>query len=406
MRPAGGRTVWKPMLSDGVRGRRRQGIYSERELRELIVYERARADRTGNHLSVVLCEMNGQSKSRRFVTGLVDALSRSIRHTDPLGWYDAKSLGVVLPLTSYQGAERFVQALLANSDDGGDHHLAHDLVFTIHSYPDKWLNGKDGGGDSREQPGGKDAGLYFTNPVPRWKRVLDVVGSVFGLLVLSPLFALIALYIKLVSPGPVLFTQKRVGLARREFDFFKFRTMHHNNKEEVHSHHAKDFIYFDKPMTKLDGIDPRIIKGGRILRKLAVDELPQLWNILKGDMSLVGPRPCIPYEADEYLQWHTDRFSILPGLTGLWQVSGKNKLTFQQMIRLDIEYARRMSLWFDVWLILRTFPTIVQLGIEGTNRRLKLRREKSEAKKVEEQEPSASQSYDLTVDQASHPMAR
>jgi lipopolysaccharide/colanic/teichoic acid biosynthesis glycosyltransferase len=211
------------------------------------------------------------------------------------------------------------------------------------------------------------------------------VGSTLGLIALSPLFLLLAIYIKIVSPGPVFFRQKRVGLAHKEFDFFKFRTLHHNNKEEVHSHHAKDFIHFDKPMTKLDGIDPRIIKGGRILRKLAVDELPQLWNILKGDMSLVGPRPCIPYEADEYLQWHTDRFAILPGLTGLWQVSGKNELSFQQMIRLDIEYSRRMSLWYDLWIILRTFPTVIKLGIDGTTHRLKVRQQKRVEQAAQEQ---------------------
>ncbi|MCK4516742.1 MAG: sugar transferase, partial [Spirochaetaceae bacterium] len=129
---------------------------------------------------------------------------------------------------------------------------------------------------------------------------------------------------------------------------------------------------FDKPMIKLDGVDPRIIKGGRILRKVALDELPQLLNIIKGDMSLVGPRPCIPYEADEYHQWHARRFSILPGLTGLWQVSGKNKLTFRQMIRLDIAYENKMSLWFDLWIILRTFPTIMKLGLEGARRRMSL----------------------------------
>jgi lipopolysaccharide/colanic/teichoic acid biosynthesis glycosyltransferase len=372
MREKTGKTTWKPLLS----ARGKHGIYGERELRELIVYERARADRTGDKLSVVLCGMNGQSGSRRFVNQAIHTLSRSIRHTDHLGWYDRKCLGVVLPLTSHGGAKQFVQSLLAMPDNG-QRNVAAELEFSIHSYPDKWLADDEALG---ARPGGKDAGLYFTNPVPQWKRVLDVVGSVAGLIVLSPLFALLALYIKLISPGPVFFRQKRVGLARKEFDFYKFRTMHVNNEEEVHSHHAKDFIHFDKPMTKLDGIDPRIIKGGRILRKLAVDELPQLWNILKGDMTLVGPRPCIPYEADEYLQWHTDRFSILPGLTGLWQVSGKNKLSFQQMIRLDIDYARRMSLWFDLWIIAKTIPTVIGLGIEGTAHRLRVRESKRQEK--------------------------
>ncbi len=180
------------------------------------------------------------------------------------------------------------------------------------------------------------------------------------------------LYIRSVSPGPVLYRQKRVGIGRREFTFLKFRTMHHRDSEQLHSQHSKDFIVFDKPMTKLDSADPRIIPGGRILRKLAIDELPQLFNVLAGDMSLVGPRPCIPYEAEVYAQWHGRRFSILPGLTGLWQVSGKNRLTFQQMIRLDIAYENRMSLWFDLRIILKTIPTVIGLGLEGFRRRLSL----------------------------------
>jgi lipopolysaccharide/colanic/teichoic acid biosynthesis glycosyltransferase len=123
-------------------------------------------------------------------------------------------------------------------------------------------------------------------------------------------------------------------------------------------------------MEKLDEYDPRIIPGGRILRKLAIDELPQIFNVLRGEMSLVGPRPCIPYEADEYERWHTHRFTILPGLTGLWQVSGKNKLTFAEMIRLDIAYERSMSLWIDLWIIIRTIPTVIGLGLEGAGNRL------------------------------------
>jgi lipopolysaccharide/colanic/teichoic acid biosynthesis glycosyltransferase len=123
-------------------------------------------------------------------------------------------------------------------------------------------------------------------------------------------------------------------------------------------------------MEKLDEYDPRIIPGGRILRKLAIDELPQIFNVLRGEMSLVGPRPCIPYEADEYERWHTHRFTILPGLTGLWQVSGKNKLTFAEMIRLDIAYERNMSLWIDLWIIVRTIPTVIGLGLEGAGNRL------------------------------------
>ena len=393
MRETGGHTTWRPILWAGIDARRTHGIYSSDELLDLIVYERARADRTGDKLSVVLCGMNGQSGSRRFINRAVDTLSHSIRSIDHLGWYDHNNLAIVLPLTDYDGAKKLTESIIAASTDGR-HDVAADLEYSIHTYPDTWF---EGDADSPPQSDRKDSSPQcFTRALPRWKRGLDIVGSIAALILMLPLLGLVAAYIKIVSPGPVIFRQKRVGLARREFTFYKFRTMHPSNEEGVHSHHAKDFIFFDKPMTKLDGIDPRIIKGGRILRKLAIDELPQLWNILKGDMSLVGPRPCIPYEADEYLQWHTDRFSVVPGLTGLWQVSGKNKLTFQQMIRLDIEYSRRMSLLFDLGIILRTIPTVIALGIEGTSHRIQVQMQKNDERREEEEDSFAQEISDVS----------
>lgn len=395
------RQMWKPVLGN-VRSRRRQGgIYHVDELQELIIYEKARSDRTGDELSVVLCDVTQLNGDKYLVGGIIRELTTSVRVTDHVGWYNKSKVGVVLPLTNRCGAEQFVR----NLDMNGSKQYVR---FRIYSYPDQWLGNQNGksepepgngcdDGDQKEstgsssgtpasarlqtvapfQPTGSEQNnISFTRSVPTWKRALDITGGLIGLVLLAPFLALVALYIKIVSPGPVLFKQKRIGLARQEFMFYKFRTMHHNNNETVHSHHAKDFIAFDKPMTKLDGVDPRIIKGGRILRKLAIDELPQLLNIVKGDMSLVGPRPCIPYEADEYLQWHARRFSILPGLTGLWQVSGKNKLTFQQMIRLDITYETKMSLWFDLAIILRTIPTVVRLGLEGAKRRINIGKER------------------------------
>lgn len=389
-----GHTAWRPILSGGSRSRRSKGIYSERELHELIVYERARADRTGNSLSLVICTKAHLCRSSIEVHRAIDLLSRSIRSTDHLGWYGHDQLGVVLPLTDHPGAERFVDEIVHQSINGPSA-IARELRFTIHSYPEKWFQHSHERKARLQEPSGRRSGdTCFTYRTPIWKRTLDLTGASLGLLALSPFLALVAPYIKLVSPGPVIFKQQRVGRARREFTFYKFRTMHPSTDEGVHSHHALDFISHDRPMTKLDGEDSRIIKGGRIIRKLAIDELPQLWNILKGDMSLVGPRPCIPYEADEYQQWHINRFSILPGLTGLWQVSGKNKLTFQQMIRLDIEYARRMSLRYDLWLILRTVPTLIELAAEGTAHRLRLFR-RGLGRSQEADTPVATQSRSL-----------
>jgi lipopolysaccharide/colanic/teichoic acid biosynthesis glycosyltransferase len=146
--------------------------------------------------------------------------------------------------------------------------------------------------------------------------------------------------------------------------------MHENNDPGAHRDHLKELIKGGMPMEKLDvGADPRIIPGGKILRKTCLDELPQLFNVLRGEMSLVGPRPCIPYEAEEYLRWHTHRFDILPGMTGLWQVSGKNRLSFERMIRLDISYTNRMSPLLDMKILLLTAPTIMGLVFEaGVNK--------------------------------------
>ena len=213
---------------------------------------------------------------------------------------------------------------------------------------------------------------FFLTKIPLWKRILDIPLSLSCLLLLSPLFLLVGIYIKIVSKGPIIFTQKRVGYKGKEFNFYKFRTMQTNNNEQVHQSHISQIIGSDKPMLKLDKRDdPRIIKGGRILRKTSIDELPQLFNVLKGEMSLVGPRPCLPYEKNKYLQWHKNRFDILPGMTGLWQVSGKNKLSFKQMIRLDILYIKKISLKLDLKILFLTIPTVIGLIFEKVSQNLK-----------------------------------
>jgi len=197
------------------------------------------------------------------------------------------------------------------------------------------------------------------NGLPGWKRTLDLLLIV----IFSPAVLLIgggvALLIKLGSPGPVFFRQKRVGYQGREFTCFKFRTMRMNAETETHRLHTQRLIKSSAPMIKLDAhIDPRLIPFGALLRASGLDELPQLLNIICGDMSLVGPRPCIPYEYAHYEPWHRHRLDAVPGLTGLWQVSGKNRTTFEQMVLLDIEYSRRMSLRLDLKIMLKTFSAL------------------------------------------------
>jgi exopolysaccharide production protein ExoY len=206
--------------------------------------------------------------------------------------------------------------------------------------------------------------------IPFWKRVLDAVVMVAALPVLVPVVLLIALYIKLVSRGPVLFRQERIGYYGQPFTIFKFRTMHVNAPTKCHQDYLKDLMNSEKPMVKLDAKDSRVIKGGAFLRATGLDELPQLLNVLRGEMSLVGPRPCTPYEYEQYSPWHSRRLEALPGLTGLWQVSGKNKLSFERMVQLDIHYAEYSSVWLDLRIMLRTFPVLFSQLAEVVSRRV------------------------------------
>lgn len=194
---------------------------------------------------------------------------------------------------------------------------------------------------------------------PVWKRTMDFVLSLCGLILLLPLFLCIALYIKIASPGPILFKQKRVGRGGKLFDCYKFRTMKPNADTSAHKKYLESLIrgqdngIAQGRMIKLLD-EPQIIPFGNILRESGLDELPQLFNVFVGDMSLIGPRPPIPYEVEEYKIWYRDRFDVLPGITGLWQVSGKNRLTFNEMMRLDITYARHVTLLGDLKIILLT----------------------------------------------------
>jgi lipopolysaccharide/colanic/teichoic acid biosynthesis glycosyltransferase len=205
------------------------------------------------------------------------------------------------------------------------------------------------------------AGNGATVGVPAWKRVFDVVLVVASAPLWLPVCIVIALVIRLGSPGPVIFRQKRIGRRGSIFTCYKFRTMQLNADQGTHRHHVKDLIQSSAPMVKLDAEnDGRLIRGGSWIRASGLDELPQIINILRGEMSIVGPRPCIPYEYELYQPWQKRRCDAPPGLTGLWQVSGKNRTTFDEMCRLDIAYARRMSPWLDVKILVLTPVTIFQ----------------------------------------------
>jgi lipopolysaccharide/colanic/teichoic acid biosynthesis glycosyltransferase len=201
--------------------------------------------------------------------------------------------------------------------------------------------------------------------VDRSCRALDVVLSAVLMIVLTPLFALIAFAISLDSRGPVLFRQRRFGRDQKPFVVTKFRTMHHGVDHDTHRTFVLGLIAGDHPERPNGGPqfkmidDERVTRVGRLLRRSSLDELPQLWNVLRGDMSLVGPRPPIPYEVEHYPPHWFARFAVKPGLTGLWQVSGRSDLALEEMVALDVEYARRRSLWLNLWILARTVPAVL-----------------------------------------------
>ena len=196
-------------------------------------------------------------------------------------------------------------------------------------------------------------------------RVLDLVVASVLLLVLAPVMLIIALTVRLDSPGPALFRQRRYGRSLAPFEVLKFRTMRDGASHDVHRAFVIGLITGDQPV-ETDGqpkfklpSDNRVTRIGRFLRRSSLDELPQLWNVLRGDMSLVGPRPPIPYEVEHYPPHWLARFEVKPGITGLWQVSGRCDLNLEDMVKLDIAYAERRSFWLNVSILLRTIPTVL-----------------------------------------------
>jgi lipopolysaccharide/colanic/teichoic acid biosynthesis glycosyltransferase len=221
--------------------------------------------------------------------------------------------------------------------------------------------------------------------LPRWKRVLDLTLVLASFPLWLPLMMLVMIWIKMSSSGPIFYRQGRVGHRGKLFMIFKFRSMKMNAETSSHERHLASLMGNNSPMTKLDvGGDPRLIPLGRIFRATGLDELPQIFNVIRGDMSLVGPRPCLPYEFQRYERWQQERVNAAPGLTGYWQVNGKNKTTFSEMIEMDIYYSRNMSLLLDLAIIFKTVPAITQQVLEAQTRA----RAQPVASRAVRQEPS------------------
>jgi lipopolysaccharide/colanic/teichoic acid biosynthesis glycosyltransferase len=296
------------------------------------------------------------------------AVCRSVRETDTMGWYEeGTALGVIF--TELGDAERTAvldslkHRLRKAMTDSSLELEPFALTLTFHFFPeDPGLAGHK-----------MDFNLYPELYRPTWsrkfagaiKRLIDLLGSALAVTFLFGLFLAIAALIKLTSKGPVLFRQVRVGQHGRAFTFLKFRSMYVNNDASIHKDYVARLIAGKTEPGAVPGVykitnDPRVTPLGRLLRKTSLDELPQLFNVLKGQMSLVGPRPPLPYEYERYDVWHRRRIlEIRPGLTGLWQVNGRSRTSFDDMVRLDLKYATQWSLWLDLKICLLTPKAVI-----------------------------------------------
>jgi len=375
------------------------GIYSVNEFQSILIRARAQADRNGHCFSLVAFQVISKKGKRIDAESVAKTLSRRVRATDAVGWFDHERIGVYLFDMPANGAQLFGQEICNT--------CKMELNFQIYTYPFYYKTGKDSKKDCNIAQNGANglnklknfqkiqyvfagddelplsldkwacqdsclpAGVnidplepVFGKAIPWWKRTIDVVGAMIVIVLCLPLFLAISLLIKIVSPGPIFFRQERIGYLGRRFTLCKFRTMYLNNDTSMHRDYLHQLIENGKSMTKLE-VNSQIIPFGRLLRASGMDELPQLINVLRGEMSLIGPRPPIPYEVEKYHRWFHSRFDVMPGLTGLWQVSGKNKLSFREMIRLDIRYLKQLNIVSDIGIFLKTPLAILQQVISN-----------------------------------------
>ena len=350
-------------------------IVTEPVFSQLLTRERKRAERSNRPFILLSVTTTGgwalDSSSAGAAT--IETLVAATRETDILGWMEsAKRIGVLFAelggAEPTQAVEAIRSRIGAELERRLDRRAIADVVLEFHVYPEPASS------DQTTVPRGSIDPLLYpdlngdrTTASAVVKRTLDVAFSLVLLGICAPMLAIIALLVRLTSPGPVLFRQLRIGQMGKPFRMLKFRTMYVGSTANPHSAFIADFIKGNGkthasgngPVFKLTN-DPRITPLGRILRKTSLDELPQLWNVLIGEMSLVGPRPPIPYELDHYAPWHLRRvLEAKPGITGLWQVTGRSRTTFDEMVRLDLRYVTKQSLLTDLWILIRTARTVL-----------------------------------------------
>jgi exopolysaccharide biosynthesis polyprenyl glycosylphosphotransferase len=353
-------------------------VLKEDSFSRVLCRERKRAERTGEFMLLLLVDVTAieDDSDMKAVLASLSRVQGAIRETDICGWVkNGALLGIIFTGILENCVEQARQKLELKIRECFLNYLALYLQEQIRV--SLLLFPEDRG---RKEDEGRFSPLFYPEIFRRnmtnrgadcVKRVMDVVGSIVALLLFSPLFIIIPILIKLTSPGPVFFRQVRLGRFGKPFTFLKFRSMQVNNDDSIHREFINAFIdnkIQDKSEPGADGAvfkiknDPRLTPIGNFLRKSSIDELPQFFNVLKGEMSLVGPRPPIPYEVDKYGVWHWYRvLARKPGITGLWQVEGRSLTTFDGMVRLDLQYIRTWSLWLDIKLLLAT-PMAVLRG--------------------------------------------
>jgi len=355
-------------------------VLGESEFQRLISQERKRSERSQRPFVLLLIDTGlslPAERSGRIQLDMLSALQEATRETDVTGWYKANSVVGVMFTEIGPDNNLVFSTILSRIGSALRDRLDPDqfsrIKFSFHVFPDDW--------DPQNPDRPSNATLYpdiqkrkKTNRFGRaTKRVLDILGGLSLLLLLSPVLAITAGAIKLTSRGPVLFRQKRIGEHGTPFTFLKFRTMYVNNDASEHKEYVRQLIAGQAAKHPTNGNgngndggifkltnDPRVTAVGSFLRRTSLDELPQLVNVLRGEMSLVGPRPPLPYEVEAYATWHRRRLlEAKPGITGLWQVNGRSRVGFDDMVRLDLRYARDSSPWLDLKILLQTPRAVI-----------------------------------------------
>ena len=348
-------------------------VLPEEHFHRMVCLERKRAERSGKPFLLMLLDtgrFSPSEKNGRLLQNLFSALALSTRDTDVTGWYKNHSVvGVMFTEISVDLKQSIMGTMLLRVSSALRDCLTLEqfsqINISFHLFPEEW------GDETPTHP--QNSALYpdlqredGRKRMSRgFKRAMDVAGALVAVVIFSPLFLVIAAAVKLSSKGPMLFRQPRIGQYGQRFTFLKFRSMYVNNSADIHKEYVRKLIAGKADQKGRDGVfkitdDPRVTPVGKILRRTSLDELPQFFNVLMGQMSLVGPRPPLPYEVEAYDVWHRRRLlDARPGITGLWQVNGRSRTRFDEMVRLDLQYARKQSLWLDLKILLRTPAAVV-----------------------------------------------